>query len=112
VRSLLDGHIILSRALATKGHYPPIAILDSISRLMPHIVSREHLKKAAEVRASLAAYARSEDLIRIGAYQRGGDAVLDRAVDALVDIDGYLRQGSAEVCSFDDAVQQLLDLPS
>jgi flagellum-specific ATP synthase len=112
VRSLLDGHIILSRALATKGHYPPIAILDSISRLMPHIVSREHLKKAAEVRALLAAYTQSEDLIRIGAYQRGGDAVLDRAVDALAEVDGYLRQGSAEVCSFDDAVQQLFALPS
>lgn len=112
VRSLLDGHIILSRTLATKGHHPPIEVLDSVSRLMPHIVSEQHLKKAAEVRGLLAAYARSEDLIRIGAYQRGSDAVLDRAVDALAGIEGYLRQESMELCSLNDAVQQLLALPS
>lgn len=112
VRSLLDGHIILSRALATKGHYPPIAVLDSVSRLMSHIVTEEHARKAAEVRALLAAYARSEDLIRIGAYQRGADATLDRAVDALAGIESYLRQGSTERCTWDDAVRQLLALPS
>lgn len=110
VRSLLDGHIILSRALAAKGQYPPIAVLDSISRLMPHIVSEEHLKKAAAVRASLAVYARSEDLIRIGAYERGGDDALDRAVDALPVIEGYLRQDSMSLCSFPDAVKLLLAL--
>lgn len=112
VRSLLDGHIVLSRALATKGHYPPIAVLDSLSRLMPQIVSEEHLKKAGELRALLAAYARSEDLIRIGAYQRGSDATLDRAIDALPHIESYLRQGSTGLCSFDDAVRPLLELPS
>ncbi|HEX5284297.1 MAG TPA: FliI/YscN family ATPase [Bryocella sp.] len=112
VRSLLDGHIILSRALATKGHYPPIAVLDSLSRLMPHIVSKEHLKKAADVRALLAVYARSEDLIRIGAYQRGSDATLDRALDGMSAIENYLRQDSAGVSSFDDAVRLLLTLPS
>lgn len=112
VRSLLDGHIILSRALATKGHYPPIAVLDSLSRLTPQIVSQEHLKKAGDVRALLAAYARSEDLIRIGAYQRGSEVTLDRAVDVLSDIEGYLRQDSTGLCSFDDAVRLLLALPS
>ncbi len=112
VRSLLDGHIILSRALATKGHYPPIAVLDSLSRLMPQIVSQEHLTKAAEVRALLAAYTRSEDLIRIGAYQRGSDATLDRALEALPAIESYLRQDSAGLSSFDDAVRLLLTLPS
>ena len=112
VRSLLDGHIVLSRALATKGHYPPIAVLDSLSRLMPQIVNREHLKKAAEVRALLAAYARSEDLIRIGAYQRGSDGVLDRALDALPAIDDYLRQDGAGLSGFDDAARLLLALPS
>ena len=112
VRSLLDGHIILSRALATKGHYPPIAVLDSLSRLMPQIVSKEHLKKAADVRALLAAYARSEDLIRIGAYQRGSDSTLDRALEAMPAIENYLRQDSAGLSSFDDAVRVLVYPPS
>jgi flagellum-specific ATP synthase len=112
VRSLLDGHIVLSRGLATKGHYPPIAVLDSLSRLMPSIVSREHMNKATAMRSLLAAYTRSEDLIRIGAYQRGCDAVLDRAVDVLPQMESYLRQDSSALCRFDEAVQQLLALPS
>jgi flagellum-specific ATP synthase len=112
VRSLLDGHIILDRRLATKGHYPPIAVLDSLSRLMPGIVSSEHLKKATELRGLLAAYARSEDLIRIGAYQRGSDAVLDRAVEVLPKVEEFLRQSTAGLCTFEEAVQLLSELPS
>ena len=112
VRSLLDGHIILDRALATRGHYPPVAVLDSLSRLMPSIAASEHLKKATEVRALLAAYARSEDLIRIGAYQRGSDPMLDRAVEILPQVETYLRQGSTDLCSFSEAVRLLLALPT
>jgi flagellum-specific ATP synthase len=112
VRSLLDGHILLDRGLATRGHYPPVAVLDSLSRLMPSIVSTEHLKKAAELRGLLAAYARSEDLIRIGAYQPGSDPVLDRAIEVLPQLETYLRQGSKDSCSFDEAVRLLLALPS
>jgi flagellum-specific ATP synthase len=112
VRSLLDGHIILDRALSTKGHYPPVAVLDSLSRLMPSIVSQEHLKKAADLRGLLAAYARSEDLIRIGAYQRGGDPVLDRAVEILPQLESFLRQDSKGLCSFSEAERLLLALPS
>jgi len=80
VRSLLDGHVVLDRRLAAEGHYPPVNILDSLSRLMPKVCSAEHLAKASEVRRLLAAYHRSDDLIRIGAYQKGTDAVLDRAL--------------------------------
>ena len=112
VRSLLDGHIILDRTLATRGHYPPIAVLDSLSRLMPSITSAEHAKKAAELRMLLSAWTRSEDLIRIGAYQRGTDPVLDRAVDHLPAIQNFLSQRSSDRCSFADTVQQLLALPS
>lgn len=112
VRSLLDGHIILDRRLATKGHYPPIAVLDSLSRLMPSIVSSEHLKKATELRGLLAAYARSEDLIRIGAYERGSDAVLDRAVEVLPKVEEFLRQSTVKLNTFEETVGQLSELPS
>jgi flagellum-specific ATP synthase len=112
VRSLLDGHIILDRSLATKGHYPPISVLDSLSRLMPSIVTREHLDKATGLRTLMAAYARSEDLIRIGAYQRGSDVVLDRAVEVLPHLNAFLRQDASELCGFPDSVNGLLRLPS
>jgi flagellum-specific ATP synthase len=112
VRSLLDGHIILDRRLATKGHYPPIDILDSLSRLMPSIVGPEHMKKATGLRRLLAAYARSEDLIRIGAYQRGSDAVLDRAVEVLPQVEEFLRQSTSSLCPFEETGQLLSALPS
>lgn len=112
VRSLLDGHIILDRRLATKGHYPPIAVLDSLSRLMPSIVSPEHLKKVTELRHLLAVHARSEDLIRIGAYQRGSDIVLDRAIEILPRLEEFLRQKTSSICSFPETAQMLSALPS
>ncbi len=112
VRSLLDGHIILDRRLATKGHYPPIAVLDSLSRLMPSIVCMEHLKKVTELRQLLAAYIRSEDLIRIGAYQRGSDVLLDRAVEVLPKIEGFLRQNTSDLCTFEETAKLLAALPS
>ena len=112
VRSLLDGHVILDRRLAAKGHYPPIAVLDSLSRLMPSIVSSDHLKKVTDLRKLLAAYARSEDLIRIGAYQRGSDAILDRAVEVLPKVEEFLRQNTSELCPFAETMQLLSALPS
>ncbi len=107
VRSLLDGHILLDRGLATRGHYPPIAVLDSLSRLMSSVASGEHQEKARLVRSLLAAYAKSEDLIRIGAYQAGTDPLLDRAVLAQAKIEALLRQGTDERCTFADAVAAL-----
>lgn len=112
VRSLLDGHIVLDRALATRGHYPPISVLDSLSRLMPAIAKPEHLEKARALRALLAAYARSEDLVRIGAYQKGHDAQLDRALEVLPAVQAFLRQNTPDLCSFADAERLLLSLPS
>jgi flagellum-specific ATP synthase len=96
VRSLVDGHIVLDRKLAAQGHYPPIHILDSLSRLMSTVVDPEHQKKAQEIRRYLAAYARSEDLIRVGAYQKGADPVLDKAIVALPAINAILQQTKDE----------------
>ncbi len=93
VRSLLDGHVVLDRSLAMQNHYPPISILDSLSRLMPRVVSREHLAKASALRRAMAAYAKSEDLIRIGAYQKNSDPILDSAVQNLPALNGFLQQG-------------------
>ena len=112
VRSLLDGHIMLDRNLATRGHYPPISVLDSLSRLMPAIASPQHLEKAKALRALLGAYARSEDLVRIGAYQRGSDPQLDRALEVLPALNAFLRQDTRDLCGFDDAERLLTTLPS
>ncbi len=92
VRSLLDGHVVLSRALASEGWYPPIEVLDSISRLMPAVAASEHREQAALVRKLMAVYARSEDLVRIGAYKPGSDADLDRALRARVAMRAFLTQ--------------------
>lgn len=112
VRSLLDGHVILDRNLALRSHYPPISILDSLSRLMPSLVTEQHLARAKDLRLLMAAYARSEDLIRIGAYQKGTDPVLDRAVEHLPALHAYLQQKPQDLCTLKDAVDHLLALQS
>jgi len=111
VRSLLDGHIVLDRNLSLRNHYPPISVLDSLSRLMPSVCSREHLEKAGALRMLLAAYARAEDLIRIGAYQQGSDPILDKAISALPKIEGFLKQTPNERSTLDDTLKQMLALP-
>jgi flagellum-specific ATP synthase len=111
VRSLLDGHVILDRNLALRNHYPPIAVLDSLSRLMPSITTPEHMKKSRELRVLLAAYARSEDLIRIGAYQKGSDPILDRAVEVLPQLNKFLQQDTGDLPSFASVTQMLLQVP-
>jgi flagellum-specific ATP synthase len=112
VRSLLDGHIVLDRRLALRNHYPPISVLDSLSRLMPNVCSREHMQKAGGLRRLLAAYARAEDLVRIGAYQRGSDVTLDKALAALPQIEKFLQQEPDEAAPMSSNLQQLLALPS
>ncbi len=110
VRSLLDGHVLLDRELAARGHYPPISILNSLSRLMPAICSEEHRNRAAELRSLLALYARSEDLVRIGAYQKGSDKELDNAIAMLPRVEDFLRQDAAKTAKLEDNIQQLLAL--
>jgi flagellum-specific ATP synthase len=110
VRSLLDGHIVLSRSLASEGWYPPIEVLDSISRLMPAVVSPAHREQAALVRRLMAVYARSEDLVRIGAYRPGSDPDLDRALRARAAIRSFLMQDAREQVRFDAALMRLQSL--
>jgi flagellum-specific ATP synthase len=111
VRSLLDGHVVLDRNLAMRSHYPPISILESLSRLMPSVVSEQHLTKAKALRLLMATYARSEDLIRIGAYQKGTDPVLDTAVEVLPACNAFLQQTPKVLGNLNEAVEQLLKIP-
>jgi flagellum-specific ATP synthase len=110
VRSFLDGHVLLSRALASEGWYPPIQVLDSISRLMPAVVTAEHKQAASAVRRMLAVYARSEDLVRIGAYKPGTDADLDRALRSRQALRAYLEQDANEEVSLPSSIARLTAL--
>ena len=111
VRALLDGHVILDRKLAIQGHYPPISILDSLSRLMPSVTSPEHLVKARRIRQLLASYIASEDLIRIGAYQKGSDRVLDQALMILPAANAFLQQDRKDRAPLEENIKSLLALP-
>jgi flagellum-specific ATP synthase len=110
VRSLLDGHIVLSRALASEGWYPPIEVLDSISRLMPAVTQPEHREQAMLMRRLMAVYARSEDLVRIGAYKPGSDPDLDRALKARGAMRAFVTQESHEQVRFPECVRRLAAL--
>jgi len=111
VRALLDGHVMLDRRLTSQGHYPPIAVLDSLSRLMTAVCPPEHIEKARRIRQLLASYSASEDLIRVGAYQKGADPLLDRAIAALPSINAFLQQSKNDPAPFDKTIQSLLALP-
>ncbi|MBC7924975.1 MAG: FliI/YscN family ATPase [Bryobacteraceae bacterium] len=95
VRGILDGHVILSRALGAAGHYPAVDVLQSVSRVMPQIVSRDHLKASQKIRESLAAYERSSDLIQLGAYVAGTNQQLDVAIRQRGRVLSFLQQDSA-----------------
>jgi flagellum-specific ATP synthase len=107
VRSLLDGHVVLSRSMAAGGWYPPVNVLDSLSRLMPAVTMPEHRAQAATVRRLLAAHARSEDLVRIGAYKAGTDEDLDRAMRAMPLLREFLEQRSDERVTMQESVARL-----
>ena len=109
-RSILDGHIMLSRSLAHKNHYPAIDVLQSISRVMNNVVSKEHKEAAGKIRALLASYAKNEDLINIGAYQRGADPLTDKAIAIMDKIEGYLIQSTDEKTNYETSVENLIKL--
>jgi FliI/YscN family ATPase len=109
-RATLDGHIVLKRSIASAGHYPPIDVLESVSRLMPRVASPAHESAARHMRQLLAAFEEARDLISIGAYVRGADAVVDRAVDLMPAINDFLRQPPADVTGFDTACERLIAL--
>ncbi|WP_283810191.1 MULTISPECIES: type III secretion system ATPase SctN [Bradyrhizobium] len=106
-RSILDGHIVLSRTLATSNHYPAIDILASVSRAMSAIVSPRHEKLAVELRALLAKYQEVELLIRVGEYKEGADPHADTAIAKIEDIRRFLRQPRCEQTGFDAMLQEL-----
>jgi flagellum-specific ATP synthase len=110
-RSLLDGHVMLDRKLANANHYPPIAISESLSRLMPKVCAKEHLVRAGLVRRALALYQRSEDLLRVGAYQSGSDPELDRAIAVYPEIMKFLRQSPDELPSIGASIEALSAIP-
>ncbi|MFV1966406.1 MAG: FliI/YscN family ATPase [Pirellulaceae bacterium] len=107
VRSLLDGHIILSRKIASRGQYPAIDVLESISRLMPAVVPPEHAQAVLAVRQVMAAYRDHEDLISIGAYRRGTNPLVDTAIAMHDDINLFLRQEVKEAASIESAHAKL-----
>lgn len=110
VRGILDGHIVLSRALAAKNHYPAIDILSSISRLMSEVAEDEHKKAASFARDLLATYKNSEDLINIGAYVKGSNEKVDTSIQYYDDIIGYLKQGMKEHMTFSESVESLKNI--
>jgi len=110
VRGLVDGHIVLDRRLAQRGHFPPIDVVASTSRLMQRVVDPRHATAAARVRERLAIYEEHRDLITLGAYQAGRDKKIDDAVAAYPAIERVLRQGREEAADWDQAVAGLLTL--
>lgn len=94
VRGILDGHVVLSRELGASGHYPAVDVLQSVSRVMPHIVTTEHMRSAQKVREAMACYQRSSDLIQLGAYVAGTNPKLDITLRTRDQLMGFLRQDS------------------
>lgn len=100
VRSLLDGHIVLSRKLGASGHYPAIDVLQSASRILTAIIDPEHLAATLRMRALLAKYNEIELLVRIGEYATGSDPLGDDAIARKPGIDGFLKQATSEFSDF------------
>ncbi|MDQ6759259.1 MAG: FliI/YscN family ATPase [Acidobacteriota bacterium] len=110
VRGILDGHIILSRDLGSAGHYPAIDVLNSVSRLAARVSTPEQKDAAQRLRAALADYQRSEDLINLGAYTAGSNPKLDASIQLRPQLLDFLRQSSEEVSSFDQTLERMLAL--
>ncbi|MBK6909464.1 MAG: FliI/YscN family ATPase [bacterium] len=110
MRSILDGHIALSRKLAARGHYPAIDVLSSISRVMPKVASDDQMRGAAKIKEWLAAYQDGEDLISIGAYARGSMPVLDQAIERLPLIHDFLRQDTLARTDIAEAVRGVREI--
>jgi flagellum-specific ATP synthase len=112
VRGILDGHFVLSRDLGQAGHYPAIDVLQSVSRVMPQLVSKAHLKNSGKIRETLADFRRSEDLIRLGAYAAGSSPRLDAALAAQEDLNRFLRQDRSQKVDLSETLSQLEQVSS
>ncbi len=109
-RSILDGHITLSRRLAQLGHYPAIDVLGSVSRVMPDVVSADHLEAATEIRRVLAVHAEAEDVINLGAYVPGSNPQVDEAIARLPQIKSFLCQRPDEASLWKETIRQVKEL--
>jgi flagellum-specific ATP synthase len=110
VRGILDGHIILSRSLANRNHYPAIDVLSSVSRVMPDIVSDVVLSDASHIKQLMAAYNEARDLINIGAYHRGTNREVDEAMDKINAINEFLQQKVDETQEMDITIHKMAEL--
>ena len=110
VRSILDGHISLSRELAHKNHYPAVDIMQSISRVMNEITADEHKEAAGKIRNLIATYKKNEDLINIGAYVQGSDPQTDKAIALMDSINRFLQQSLNEKNNLQETIDKLLAL--
>jgi flagellar biosynthesis/type III secretory pathway ATPase len=110
VRSIIDGHIMLSRNLAARNHFPAIVILNSTSRLMKEIVTKDHDILAGRLRDLLATYKQNEDLINIGAYKKGTNKKIDEAINKIDTINEFLKQNINEKTTFDESILHLKEL--
>ena len=110
VRGILDGHIVLDRNLANKGHYPAIDVLASLSRCMKDVSSEDHRKLAIEMRELLAAYKEVEDMVMLGTYVRGSSPVADRAIAMISSLNGFLKQGIYERSTLENTVTRMREL--
>lgn len=110
VRGILDGHIILNRALASRNHWPAIDVLPSLSRVMSAVTRREHVKAAGQFRETLATYEAKRDLISLGAYEYGTDEKVDFAIDLIEELEGLLKQGLDEYTTLEETIERMLDL--
>lgn len=108
VRSILDGHIVLSRNIAAQNHYPAIDVLGSVSRVMNEVVSEQHVQAANNLRALMATYRDAEDLIHIGAYVKGSSKRIDAAIAKIDAINEFLRQGIFEVDTYENTQKKLI----
>ncbi|MDA8210602.1 MAG: flagellar protein export ATPase FliI [Clostridia bacterium] len=110
VRGILDGHIVLTRTLASRNHYPAIDVLQSVSRLMPDIASEEHKAQAGIIKDLLATYRQSEDLINIGAYVKGSNPKIDEAIEKYDRILSFLKQSPSEYSRYEETLNSLAAL--
>ncbi len=106
-RSILDGHIVLSRSLASAGHYPAIDVGNSVSRVMSSVSDKSHIEAARKLREVLATYEAQKDLILIGAYKKGSDKRVDYAITKLDEVTDFLKQGTHDVTPADASIEQL-----
>ena len=109
-RAILDGHIVLTRELASQGHYPAIDILSSISRVMTDVVTPEHRAQAMKVKSVIATYKKAYDLISIGAYKQGSDPKVDHAIKVIDKVNAFLRQDIPERTNYENCLQGLFAL--